>query len=151
MKWFFLYLKFLNPTPMKSSTKNILGIILGLAIAMTSFMLFETIAHFAYPLPADVDTDNAESMKNHMANVPTGAFSLVLSGWMVGSLLAGYFARMISKNNSFRNPLIIGCILEAATIFNFILLPHPIWLIIISLLLMIPAVMVGHNLNKSNN
>ncbi len=134
---------------MKTSSKNGLGIILGLATAMTSFMLFETIAHFAFPIPADVDIDNAESMRKAMTNMPVGAFSLVLSGWIIGSLLAGYFARLVSKNESFRNPLIIGCILEAATIFNFILLPHPTWLIVVSLLVMIPAVFVGHGLHKT--
>ena len=133
---------------MNTGGKNILGIIIGLAVAMTSFMLFETIAHFAYPLPSDVDTDSAESMKNYMEHIPAGALSLVLTGWIAGALLGGFFAKFVSKNMTNRNPLIIGCILEAATIFNFILLPHPMWLIVVSLLVMIPAVFVGHNLYK---
>ena len=133
---------------MNTSGKNILGIILGLAVAMTSFMLFETIAHFAFPVPDHVDGDNAESMKNYMKDVPIGSFSLVLTGWILGSVLAGYFAKLVSKNPSNRNPIILGCILEAATIFNFILLPHPTWLIVVSLLVLIPAVFVGHNFYK---
>jgi MFS family permease len=133
---------------MSAKGKNILGIILGLAVAMTSFMLFETIAHFAYPLPSHVNTNDAESMKNYMPTIPTGALSLVLTGWIVGSVLAGYFAKMVSKNPSNRNAIILGLILESATIFNFILLPHPTWFIILSLLILIPAVFVGHALHK---
>lgn len=134
---------------MSATAKNILGIVIGLAMAMTAFMLFETIAHFAYPLPPEVDINNAESMKSYMPQIPVGALSLVLSGWLSGSLLAGFFARKISQNASKRNPLIIGCILESATIFNFLLLPHPTWLVVVSLLLIIPAVFVGHNLKSS--
>ncbi len=135
---------------MSTTAKNILGIVLGLAVAMTSFMLFETIAHFAYPIDKSVDVDNAESMRDYMNHVPIGALSLVLTGWIVGAFLAGYFAKIVSKNNQNRNPIIIGIILESATIFNFILLPHPTWFIVVSLLILIPSVFVGHNLAKTD-
>ena len=116
---------------MNANMKNILGIVLGLAVAMTSFMLFETISSFVYPLPVDVNTEDAKSMSEYMLNVPIGVLSLVLTGWILGALLAGYFAKSVSKNESNRNPLIIGVILESATIFNFILLPHPTWFIVV--------------------
>jgi hypothetical protein len=136
---------------MNTTGKNIIGIVLGLAVAMTSFMLFETIAHFAYPMNKNVDVDNAESMQSYMKTVPIGSLSLVLTGWIVGSFLAGYFAKVVSKNNTKRNPIILGIILESATIFNFILLPHPTWFIVVSLLVLIPAVFVGHYFAKSEN
>ena len=150
MKWFFFTFENQTFQPMSTTAKNILGIVIGLAMAMTAFMRFETIAHFAFPLPADVHINNAVSMKNYMNHIPAGALSLVLTGWLVGSILAGYFSHRISGNSSRRNPAIIGIILESATIFNFILLPHPTWLIVVSLLLLIPAVFVGHYLFKSS-
>lgn len=151
MKWFFFTFEHQPLSNMSATAKNILGIVIGLAMAMTAFMLFETIAHFAYPLPPEVDINSAESMKAYMQQIPFGALSLVLTGWLSGSLLAGFFARKISQNSTNRNPLIIGIILESATIFNFILLPHPTWLIVVSLLLILPAVFVGHQLQSSRS
>jgi hypothetical protein len=47
-------------------------------------------------------------------------------------------------------PIIAGVVLTLAAIANFFLIPHPIWFIIIGLIVFIPSVLIGHKFHKIN-
>ena len=127
---------------------NILSVIVGLAVAVITFLIAETINGTLHPAPTTLDFKDNIALKTFYANQPLSLWLLVLAGWLIGSLLCGFLIKFISKSNNKKLPIIAGCILTLSAIANFFSLPHPTWFIIVGLLVFIPATIFGYNLYK---
>lgn len=128
--------------------RNILSVIAGLATAMITFAITESINSSLHPAPANIDFKNAEAVASYFNNQPISFWLLVLLGWMIGSLLCGFLIKKISKSNHKNLPIIAGIILTLSAVANFFLLPHPTWFIIVGLLVFIPTTLLGHSFQK---
>ena len=128
--------------------RNILSVIVGLVVAVSTFLIVETINGTLHPAPTTLDFKDNVAVKTFYANQPLSLWLLVLAGWLIGSLLCGLLIKFISKSDTKRLPIIAGCILTLSAIVNFFSLPHPTWFIIVGLLVFIPTTMFGHNFYK---
>lgn len=76
-----------------------------------------------------------------MKMIPAGAFILVLSGYGIGALLGGFVSALVS--GKIIHPVLAGAGLLMAGIFNLLILPHPAWFAIVSLILFLPVAFLG--------
>lgn len=125
--------------------KRILSIIAGLATAVVVIMIVEAISHALFPV-TPIDMNNKEAMKTFMENLPTGAIAMVLAAWVIGAFFGGMVATLVNKDNGQRNSIVIGIIILVLSILNLIVLPHPIWMWIGAIALIVPAAWAGHKL-----
>ncbi len=123
--------------------RTVLAVIAGFIAASATFLLVESLGHQLFPFPADLELTNKEAMKAYMDSQPIAAYLLVWGGWLLGSLEAGAIAQFIAKARTNTVPAIIGGLLTAAAIVNFVMLPHAIWFIVLGLVTFIPAVFAG--------
>lgn len=123
--------------------RTILAVLAGFVAASATFLLVETLGHSLFPMPQNLDVNDTEALKAFMHSRPASAYLLVWTGWLLGSLEAGAIAQFIAKARNYTVPAIIGTLLTAAAIFNFVLLPHPIWFIVLGLITFIPSVFAG--------
>lgn len=130
--------------------RNILSVMVGLVTAILTFVLAETINATLHPVPPSLDFTNSLDVKSFYENQPLSLWLLVLLGWIIGSLLCGLVIKWISKNNNQKLPIIAGCILTLSAVANFLSLPHPIWFMVVGLLVFIPSTLLGHKLFKLN-
>ena len=128
--------------------RKIISVIVGLVVAVIIFLVAETINGTLHPAPQTLDFKDNIAVKTFYENQPLSLWLLVLSGWLIGSILCGFLIKFISKSDNKKLPIIAGCILTLSAIANFFSLPHPIWFIIVGLLVFIPATIFGHNLYK---
>jgi hypothetical protein len=125
--------------------RKALAILAALAAAMATFVVVEQLGHRLYPAAAQVNWQDVEAAKAYMDAMPLWAYTWIWSGWVVGSLLAGFIAFKIAKSSQTALPLIVGGILTASAALNFYLLPHPLWFVVLGLITFLPAVWLSWN------
>lgn len=128
--------------------RNILSVVVGLATAIITFLIAETINGNLHPAPTTLDYKNTIAVRAFYENQPISLWLLVLAGWVIGSLLCGFLIKLISKSDNKKLPIIAGCILTLSAVANFFSLPHPTWFIVVGLFVFIPSTLLGHKLYK---
>ena len=67
--------------------RDILAGVAGIIIAVAIVFLADTLSHMLYPLPADLDGNDLEALRDHIETLPSGAFLMVMGGWVVATFV----------------------------------------------------------------
>ena len=114
--------------------RNVAAIIGGIAIAFLTVMLVDMLNHSIYPPPPGLDFTDPDAIRPYLDTLPIGAFLLIMASSMVaafvGTLVAIYVGTIQPRNCA----IIVGGMVFAATVANFIAIPHPMWLAVATLL-----------------
>lgn len=101
-------------------------------------------------MPSDLDFNDKAAVAAYMAKMPVGAYLLLAFGYALGSFLAGITVRFISKSDGLLLPLIVGGVLTLAWLMNVLMIPQPVWIVVIGFLIYIPFTLIGHRMAKSS-
>ncbi len=129
-----------------SILRRILGVILGFVVATAVMLLIEfTNGHLLYPGlgQAAKGVKDPARIAEIMASAPTGAFVVVLVGWLLGSIAGGWAATRFTRRDSGAPALILGVLLTLAGISNNLMLPPPAWFWVASLAVLLPGSWYG--------
>lgn len=107
--------------------RKILAVIAGAALAVALIAAFDRISHWAYPVPENLDWDNASVVADYIASLPVGAFLFVLAGWGLGALCGGVLAALIAREKPVLFATIIGALVILGTVATLLSFPHPLW------------------------
>lgn len=107
--------------------RDVLGAVVGVAVAVLTVMLFDWISHTAFPPPPDLDVTDSEALSAYIASAPIGAMLLVLAGYIVATFDGTFIAIWIGRAKPFIFALIVGVLMLVATTTNLIMIPHPLW------------------------
>lgn len=118
-----------------SKTRAVVAVVAGLATAIVLIAVIEAIGHTFYPMPADLDPFSPHpairaEVREFMVNLPVGAFLFVLGAWLAGTFVGGWVAAYIAaaRPGVFAN--IIGVVILVLCLVNLVMLPHPTWFIV---------------------
>jgi hypothetical protein len=131
---------------MKKVLIAIAAVIAGVIAGSIAISLVEWIGHKMYPVMDSIDPANQEALKTIIASLPIGALLMILLGWAIGALVAGMVTTLIIRQNALRPALYAGGVLMAAGIINLFLIPSPVWFMVATVLLFLPAAWLGHKL-----
>jgi len=121
--------------------RGVLGVIVGLVVAFVCVQAAEMITHQLYPFPPGADMHDMATIKKFVATLPTTALVLVLSGWLVGTLLGTFVAAKIGRS---RVPAyVLGVLLLCGGIANSFVIPQPVWFTAVSIVIFIAATFAG--------
>lgn len=135
-----------------SIRKYILPVVAGVMAGMMLQAFAEKGIHSVYPPPPGLDFRDKVAIASYMAQVPASAMMLQLLNYLVCSLIAGAVATLISGRVISRPALAVGIVITLASIANVFMLPgQPVWFVVISLLMHIPAALVGYALARSRS
>ena len=123
--------------------KNILSVIAGIMVAFMLFGGIEKLSHQIYSLPKDLDPNDSEVMKVFMSQIPVGALVMILLAYIVGSFGGGLITGLIASEKRTQMGITTGVVLLILGISNLIMIPHPLWFSIASILLYVPAAYAG--------
>jgi hypothetical protein len=114
--------------------RNVAAIVAGLVTAYLSIKLIDKLGHMVYPPPAGLDFSDPEAIRPYLATLPIGAFLFI---W-ASSVVAAFVGTLVAGFAGTARPAIlaaaVGGVVFAATIANFIWIPHPLWLSLATLI-----------------
>ena len=104
------------------------AILAGLLAGGVSVGLIEWGNALRYPMPDGLKLDDVEGIGKWIKTLPADAFATLAIAWAVGSFVGAFVAsRLVAGRRAYAGCVVMG-LLTAATIFNLINLPHPLWL-----------------------
>jgi ABC-type Na+ efflux pump permease subunit len=123
--------------------RNILSIILGLLASFIIIIILESAGHIIHPPPPGLDTKDLEAVKTYVSTAPPIVFVLVILAYALGSFIGGVTASAVASNNKMAKAITVGGILMGLGAYNLFMIPHPVWTVIISLVVFIPFSYLG--------
>jgi hypothetical protein len=114
--------------------RNVIAVVAGIIIAFGLIMLIEKIGHMIYPPPADLDWSDPAVIRPYIATLPILALLFPLFAWMAGTFFGSLAACFIGRARPLAFPGIVGGLVLAGTVANFIIIPHPLWFSILSVI-----------------
>jgi hypothetical protein len=117
--------------------RTILAVIVGAIVGMLTIMAMEFLFSLILPVPAALDLSQPGASAIYMANIPLANKLAVLFGWAVASFAAGHTATRMARTSDVRPALAAGGILVFAGILNMVILPHPWWMWLAGIVLLL--------------
>jgi hypothetical protein len=99
------------------------GLAAGLAAAIAIIMSVEAIGNQLFPPPRGYDMASGSAM-----TLPFQNLLFPVLGWFAGSLVGAWIAVRISDRAW--TGWVIAALVLAATVFNFALITHPMWMMV---------------------
>jgi hypothetical protein len=112
------------------TVRAILGVLLGLGIAAFLVTFAEQEIYGRYPAPPNLDWSDAAQVKRFIGAFPLGAHFALVTTWVGSTLLGALVGSSVARPRAILISVIVGGLMLAATIGNFLLTPHPLWLVL---------------------
>jgi len=109
--------------------RTILAGVAGCALSFLIILGMDALSHQVYPPPAGLDPRDPAAMRTIIAGMPTGAFIIVVAGWILGAGLGSWLATRISAGKALAGG-VVGGVTFAATSANLFSIPHPVWVVL---------------------
>jgi len=110
--------------------RAVLGSLVGVALAFLVVAYAEEAGHRIYPVPTGIDWSDNAQVKRFVDSLPAGALLSLLAGWVGATFIGAAIGSSIARSRAILISTIVGALMLAATIFNFLMTPHPWWLVI---------------------
>lgn len=112
--------------------KLFLGVVAGVIAIMALVMGGQYVLHAVFPMPA-VDMTDKAALQTLMAQAPTGAKIGLIVVYAIAAFGASWVGARIAGRR-LAGGVVTGVML-ALTAANYFMLPHPIWIVVSSLVL----------------
>jgi len=113
--------------------RNVLAFVIGVVTAFVTVWLVNKVGHIFYPPPAGLDFSNPEAIRPYLATLPMGAFLFILASSVVAAFDGTLVACFIGTAQTRLFGAVVGGFVFAASVANFIAIPHPLWLVLATL------------------
>lgn len=108
--------------------RKILGIVLGLCVAITVIALVQAVGHKLWPLPEGLDVRDKAALAEALKNAPVAALAWVAGTWLLGTLAGTYTALRVARDAFATWPaLTVEGVLLGMGLLNLMAIPHPGW------------------------
>ncbi|HEV8363328.1 MAG TPA: hypothetical protein VGQ52_07400 [Gemmatimonadaceae bacterium] len=129
--------------------RRILAIVAGLVAAMAIIFAIEAVGRVLFPLPSGMALTDPQSMRERADMIPVGALASILVAWTVGALAGSYsVARLIGARGTSLAYVAGGVVLVWAALMTM-RMPHPIWFVAATPILIVGATIVGASPNRA--
>lgn len=123
--------------------KKVFPIIIGVVVGFTIVFIGDSVTHRLYPPPAGINFMDKTALDAFVASIPTYVLVIMFLFWMLSSFLGGLVAARFNRVDWKKKSIITGSILMAAALLNMIMIPHPLWMLIASVILYMPVSFLG--------
>ena len=128
---------------MKNLIWNILALIASFVVTSSIIMAIQMISHYIFPLPANIQLTDLKDVESLTKVIPLATMLLVVLSYIIGSLAGGYVVGKGASSDHFAIAGILGCIMTGANIANIMSIPHPLWMIVVTMITFIPCALIG--------
>lgn len=126
--------------------KTFIAVVAGLFAGVAVVMGGDYLGSLFFKMPDGIDMSDSRAVEELMKTVPVATKLVMLGGWLLSALVGGFVAGKIDSANWKRTALITGSIQLIGAVVNMVMIPHPVWMMIIALLGYIPLALAGGKL-----
>lgn len=119
------------------------GLLAAFLLVFASDALFHSLAASASALPRN--SNGPEAMAAYVASQPTGVLAGLALGWGIAALVGSAIAARFGSRGEWPG-WIVGALFLLATASNFLMIPHPAWMITLAVVAITVATLVGARL-----
>ena len=96
--------------------------------------------------PKNLGYMTAAEMQTYMDQLPAGTYGVALAGYLVAAFVAGFIATKMGRRWSSGSTLafVCGILLTAYELVSVFVWSQPMWFIVASVVLLIPASLIGY-------
>jgi hypothetical protein len=123
--------------------RNVAAALAGIVTAFVMIMLIENLGHIIYPPPTDLDVSNPDVMRPYIATLPFLALLFPMIAWVVATFAGTVVACKIGTANPLLFAATVGGLVLAGTIANLIMIKHPLWFSLLSLIAIIASAWIA--------
>jgi len=126
--------------------KRILSVIAGASAGILIVIAGDMATHFFFPIPEGIAHNDKEALREMLTLIPTSALIIMMAFWLLSSFIGAFVAAKINKQSWRSSAIITGSVLMTAAILNMLIIAHPIWMMITTILFYIPVAYLGGKL-----
>lgn len=123
--------------------RKIVAVVAGAVVAVLLVMLIQKLGHSAYPPPEGLDPDDEAFMRDYVANLPWGPLAFVIASYALSTLVGGWVAAAVAGERALLFSGIIATFVLAGAISTMMMIPHPTWFAITSIVGIVLAALVA--------
>lgn len=122
---------------------KILAVVAGIITGLIVVFLGEMVTHILFPPPPGIDFTNQEAVMKMISELPASAFIVLMAIWGISAFVGGLITGLIAKESWKTLSLITGGLLLVGAILNMFMVPHPIWVNVITVIMYLPLAYLG--------
>jgi hypothetical protein len=126
--------------------RNILAVIIGVVVGFIIVFIGDATTHKLNPANDNLNEMDKETLKAYIEGMPMYVMIIMVLFWLIAAFVGGLVSGKVNKAQWKNVSLITGGILLAATLLNLFMYPHPAWMWIVALVLIVPAAYLGGKL-----
>lgn len=127
--------------------RNVIAAVMGIVIAFALVSLTDAVAGSLFRLPEGIDPNNraavTAALEAALAKAPLSAMLTLIAGYFVSAFGGGFIARKIAQDNALWPSLTVGVLLLLGTIGNYMMISHPLIMVILGVLAPVPGAWLG--------
>ncbi len=128
--------------------RNVLAVLAAFFVGGLCVFAVEMMGHQVYRLPEGVDPNDMKQIAEYIKTAPLGSILFVLLAQSTGSFVGGVVTGLISRVNKTTTAIFYGVLGLIMAGLNLALIPHPLWFVVLSILLPIPLAVLGSRLGS---
>lgn len=114
--------------------RKLFGMVLGVLLAFLTVMSFEWLGHRIWPWPSGLNWHDGAAVAEVIAGRPLLSLVWLLLGWIVAQAVAVLACARIHASQAQWPQWCSAVIFALALCSNFLLLPHPVWFVAVSVI-----------------
>ena len=126
--------------------RSILAVLAGFLVMGITVAAVQWLGHSIFPPPPGIDPTDHDAMVALISNMPVMALAFVLIAYAFGTFLGAYTAATISLAHKRGVALVIATLMLALIALNFSMIPHPVWMVVLGVLIPFPFALVAWKL-----
>lgn len=135
--------------------QNVVAVVLGMMVAIGLVSVGDAMAGTLFTLPPGIDPSNKTAMAGALeaaiANAPVSAMLTIVAGYFVAAFGGGFIARKIAVTPSPWPSYTVGVLVFLATAANFASIKHPLFMVVLGLLVPLPGSWLGARLGRGGS
>ncbi len=131
--------------------KYLISISIGILVGLLAMVISEYSVLALFPLANQSDILDITSLSENMESMPLQNLILILIGYAIAAILAGFIGTKLKTENLFMTMIAIGVSLTIIGCFYLLMIPYPLWMIIAGSVIFIPMTWLGSKIYKARH
>lgn len=128
---------------MKNLIWNSIVVIGSVLVTSGVIMALQMGVYYFFPLPAGTDITQIKDLETFTKVIPLAMMLAIEGTYIIGTLVGGYAVGTFARSDYFALAGILGAIMTTGNVLNIMAIPHPIWMVVLTMITFITCAQAG--------